>query len=84
MRYRILHHGRKWPRPENHLDGRVCPECRATVHGRHGQKGHEDWHADLAGLLNDLSERSGLEKAEEQPWTAVVDDDAEPLDAIGG
>lgn len=56
MRYAVIHHGQKWHRPNNHLDGRVCPRCWATVHGKDGQKHHEQWHADQDQITVGLHE----------------------------
>ena len=71
---RIMHWGRSWPRPKNHLDGRVCPDCAATVHGHHAQHAHQTWHAELAEVLESVSERAGAEPQESPPWTAAVDE----------
>lgn len=75
---RVMHWGRKWPRPRNHLDGRVCPECSATVHGNQAQHHHLNWHAELADRLNSMSERIGFEPEQPGvPWTAAVDEEAD-------
>lgn len=56
----------QWPPPRNHLDGRVCPDCRGTAHGNHGQHHHEVWHDELEqqfgrlqDMIADLYERIG-------------------------
>lgn len=85
--FRIIHHDRRWPRVANHLDGRECPHCKATVHGGHrGQQGHEEWHEEMWALLDEFRKRTGM--AEEDidvgggtRWTAVVE---EGFDAVEG
>ena len=79
---KVMHWGRKWPRPKNHLDGRVCPECSTTVHGDQAQHTHQRWHLDLQEVLD--SKRSVLAddyQAPSIPWTAAVDerDDREAI-----
>lgn len=85
MRFKVVHHGRKWPQVNNHLDNRHCPDCGASVSGNHGQSVHQRWHLELADLLEDLSERAGAGPVESQepPWTAVVDE-ASDQEAISG
>lgn len=83
MQFRIIHHGRKWRRVDNHLDCRHCPECGCTVNGNHGQHAHRDWHAELAEVLNALSERAGIEQETSPAWTAAVDERDEQ-EAISG
>lgn len=74
VQFKVIHH-RKWRRVNNHLDCRHCPECGATVNGGYGQREHQQWHVDLAGLLDNLSERAGIDTEQAgTPWTAVVDD----------
>lgn len=80
---RVIHHGRKWPRVNNHMDARHCPECALTVHGNEAQRDHLEYHeadweyfARLEKLLTELCKRTGI--AEEQVtmpwnWTAVVE-----------
>lgn len=76
MQVHILHHGKRWARPVNHLDGRVCPECHATVHGAYAQKTHEAWHAELAARFNALWEFTGYELPDtgEIGWTGTDND----------
>jgi hypothetical protein len=74
VQFKVLHY-RRWRQVNNHMDCRHCPECGATVNGTHGQHAHQKWHDELAGLLDDLSERAGLDAEDDgTPWTAVVDD----------
>ena len=84
MHIAIIHHGRKWRRVENHMRCHYCAECGATVHesqGQHAQKKHENWHAQLAVILQSVSDRADVEPGESPPWTAAVDetDDQEAL-----
>jgi hypothetical protein len=76
MHVRILHHDRRWKRPDNHLDGRMCPVCHATVHGQQGQHGHLAWHAEL---INQLAGRpdAGPEDGPPVPWTRTEEEQAE-------
>jgi hypothetical protein len=71
MRYKIIHHReRKWPKPENHLDGRVCPECAVTVHGWTGQRAHDRHHEQQMALMMELAKRTGMTEEElEMPWS---------------
>lgn len=63
-----IHHGmRAWPRPRNHYDGRVCPTCRATVHGPEAQQGHQDRHLEeqefqrrVVGWITELAKHVGI------------------------
>lgn len=82
MRFRIIHYGRKWRRADNHMDCRHCPDCGCTVNGSYGQNAHEQWHGELAELLESLSERAGIEPDQGPAWTAVLDE-SEP-EAIDG
>lgn len=84
MHISIIHHGRAWRRVENHMRCHYCAECGATVHeseGQHLQKKHEKWHAQLAGILQSVSDRAEQEQGEPVPWTAAVDehDDQEAI-----
>lgn len=82
MHFRVYHHGRRWPRPDNHLDGRVCPECAVTVHGNRGQAKHFNWHIELAEVMNSVSSRAGVDEDEgaPMPWTADISSDEQPLE----
>jgi hypothetical protein len=76
MRFNVVHHGRKWPRVENHLDNRRCPDCKATVHGWAGQRGHQDYHDETNALLEELCKRVGLTEEDfegRSTWSAVVE-----------
>ena len=83
MHTQIMHWGRKWPRPKNHLDGRVCPKCATTVHGTRAQHAHQQWHLDLQAVLDDISGRAGVEFESEVLWSAVVEDRGDEQEAIG-
>lgn len=79
-RFSVIHH-RRWKRPNNHLDGRVCPTCSATVHGDTGQAKHDAWHQAMNDLLGQVSARAGITEEDyvvPATWTAVAvpDDDA--------
>jgi len=81
MHFRVVHHGRQWPRVANHLDARTCPDCGSTVCGR-DQNRHQRWHDEQQDLLVKLCQRTGITEEEvDVPWrwTAVVgaDDPAE-------
>lgn len=59
---------RPWPAPGNHLDGRVCPDCGATCHGKKQQK-HREWHLQLNTFLTEVAKRCGLAEAPfDVPW----------------
>ena len=75
MHTAIVHWGRKWPRPKNHLDGRVCPKCFTTVHGTHAQHAHQQWHLDLQAVIDILSGQGTPAPEQPVPWTAAVDED---------
>jgi hypothetical protein len=82
MHVKVLHVDRKWKRPVNHLDNRICPDCGANVHGWPGQRAHRQWHVELAEWLEDLSGQVNPgEPAARIPWTAVVDGDQ--AEAVG-
>ena len=86
MHTSILHWDRRWPRVGNHMDARHCPDCGATVHGKHGQHEHQQWHADQAELYEQLGrvmvERDFLlgitEERVQVPvrWTATIEPSA--------
>ena len=45
MRTHIIHwHHGSWPLPQNRLDSRICPRCKAGVYGSDGQRDHEKDH----------------------------------------
>lgn len=76
MRVAIVHLNRKWRPVSNHLDGRKCPECSATVHGNDGQREHRRFHEELAELLAELMERAGVEKSDAPwltPWSGIIE-----------
>jgi len=78
---RVFHHGRKWPRIPNHLDGRECPRCHVGVFGPAAQAAHDDDHADLDQLLDLVRSKLGITEEQmdgEWKWTAVMGD--EPAD----
>lgn len=67
------------------MDGRVCPDCFATVHGSRSQAEHRAWHLQINTLMQEFAKRTGLAE-EEVPghwaWVAEVNPDAEgELDA---
>ena len=77
MRIRILHHDRRWGRPDNHLNGRICPICYATVHGSQSQHGHTDWHIELVRMAELIEQVAGIGQREDGPpvpWTPAVDE----------
>ena len=82
MHVEVMHWGRKWKRPPNHLDGRVCPKCFTTVHGNHAQHEHQQWHLDLQEVISELSSRP-IADDEPMPWTAAVDE-RDDQEAISG
>jgi hypothetical protein len=84
MRVHVLHRDKRWRRPQNHLDGRVCPDCGATSHGWAGQRKHQGFHVQLAELLADLAQRAGVEDRPETPWTAAVDGGQDEREALDG
>lgn len=73
MHVRILHHDRRWKRPDNHLDGRMCPLCSATVHGQQGQREHLAWHAELIDQLAGHP-GTGQDDGPPVPWTPAEDE----------
>jgi len=78
MYFRVLNLHRKWPRPGNHFDGRVCPECGTTAHGWKGQNAHGRWHAEQNRLLVMLCQRTGItEEQLEMPWSWTAEADAD-------
>lgn len=82
VKFHVIHH-RRWKRPDNHLDGRRCPDCGATVHGNHGQREHARWHDELNDTLVRLCQDAGITEAElEAPWTwtAEIDEPGEDDD----
>jgi hypothetical protein len=66
----VIHRdNRPWPRPRNHYDSRVCPDCGTTVHGQQAQSKHRNWHLRLNTLMTQLANRTGLtEEDYEVPW----------------
>jgi hypothetical protein len=66
----VIHRdNRPWPRPRNHYDSRVCPDCGTTVHGSQAQSKHRNWHLRVNTLLTQLANRTGLtEEDYEVPW----------------
>lgn len=83
---RVIHRdNRPWPRPLNHYDGRVCPDCGVTVHGQKAQILHRGWHLKLNELATEFAKRTGLaETPFDVPWrwgADVPSHDSEP-DAI--
>lgn len=84
MMHKFVYIDRRWRKAQNHMDARHCPDCGATVHGRHGQNTHRNHHAAeeeyrerVEHLLTELSKRAGItEEDVELPWTwtAVVED----------
>lgn len=70
MHIAIVHRdNRPWRPPRNHLDGRVCPDCGATVHGNVEQHKHRNWHLQLNTLAQELAKRTGITEAPfEVPW----------------
>jgi hypothetical protein len=82
---RVINWHRKWPRPGNHLDGRICPDCGATAHGWPGQRAHQEWHEQSRELLIKLCQRTGIAEEEvELPWSwsATVEGHAEAPEPI--
>ena len=80
---RIVHHGRKWARVRNHLDGHHCPHCAATIHGPEAQRTHEQEHLRTWQMIEavhlqliELAARAGLELVEQPDetwsWGATV------------
>lgn len=81
MRFRAVHVSRRWRRPVNHLDGRVCPDCKVTVHGWEGQRRHAEWHAELAAVMQEMFARTGLEEDQFEvsaAWAGGEEDQEEP------
>ena len=88
MHYAILHREKKaWPKPLNHLDGRVCPTCLVTVHGSNAQRDHHNrhiteavWRARVNELLEEVCKRTGLTEelvklaGDDWSWGADVED----------
>ena len=88
MHVAILHrHAKPWPKPINHLDGRVCPTCWVTVHGSAGQRDHHNrhiteatWRARVNELLEEMAKRTGLTEelvrlaGDDWSWGADVED----------
>lgn len=78
MRVLILP-ARKWPRVKNHLDGRHCPVCGATIHGTPAQKKHQAEHAEMEALLDALCAAAGIDRSQfqapEPPMLDDLDDD---------
>ena len=73
---RIMDVARPWRRAKDHLDGRTCPHCGATVHCNQGQASHTIWHVELDDLLIELCQRTGFTKEDIEgswTWTAVLD-----------
>lgn len=75
MQFKIIHHGRKWRRVDNHMDQRHCPECACTVNGNWGQNAHLQWHIDLIETLQSVTEHAAETMKPSPPWTAAVDED---------
>lgn len=56
-RIHTFHRGtNSWPQPTNHLDGRRCPTCKATVHGPEAQEDHHQHHLDEAEYRERVNE----------------------------
>ena len=66
----VIHRdNRPWPKPRNHYDGRVCPDCGTTVHGPQAQSKHRGWHVKLNTLMTALANRTGITEEEyDVPW----------------
>lgn len=63
MRLHTFHRGtNSWFRVVNHLDGRGCPTCKATVHGDESQQDHHQHHLDEAEWRERMNE-----------WTVYVE-----------
>ena len=91
MRVAILHHNdRAWPRVLNHLDGRECPTCHATIHGQLAQRAHKKRHLDEAvwrnrvnELVEEMAKRTGLTEelvelaGDDWSWGAEVEGGAD-------
>ena len=68
MHISVFHHqARAWPMPKNHMDRRVCPTCKVTVHGSEAQRDHHNRHIEEASyrarvneLIEELAKRCGL------------------------
>lgn len=86
MHVAILHRdNRPWRPPSNHLDGRVCPDCSATVHGSEQQRNHRNWHLKLNTLAQELAKRTGItETPFEVPWRwgAEVESHSDDTDVL--
>lgn len=83
MHYRVIHHGRKWPRARNHMDARRCPDCACTVNDNEGQAAHARWHQELAEVLDSISQRAGTDPDDgpPAPWTAAIGEENDQLEA---
>lgn len=70
MRVHIIDRNRPWRPPENHMDRRVCPDCRVTVHGPQAQREHQDWHLHINSLMQEFAKRTGMteEEYDGRPW----------------
>ena len=86
MHVAIIHRdNRPWPPPGNHLDGRVCPDCGATAHGRKGQARHRNYHLKVHAILAELAKRTGItEEPFQVPWRWGADVESQSADAIEG
>lgn len=88
----IIHRdNRPWPRPKNHLDGRECPTCGGTVHGRAAQAKHQNHHQAerefrlrLNGWLEEFAKRTGMTEEEfggDWTWGAEITGVEEAIEA---
>jgi hypothetical protein len=84
MHIAIIHHdNRPWPRPRNHYDGRVCPDCGTTVHGKEAQSKHRRWHLNLNELATEFAKRTGMTETPFDPpwrWGADVDSQSDAIE----
>jgi hypothetical protein len=78
----VIHRdSRPWPRPGNHFDGRVCPDCGTTVHGSKAQARHRGWHLQLNTLATELAKRTGItETPFGVPWRWGADVEGQSAD----
>ena len=82
----VIHRdNRPWPRPRNHYDSRVCPDCGTTVHGQQAQSKHRNWHLRVNTLMTELAKRTGItEDPFQVPWRWNADVESQSADAIEG
>jgi len=76
VRFSVLRADRRWRHPHNHLDGRICPICAATVHGTQGQAVHIDWHVELVRMAEAVEQVAGIGQQDGPPvpWTPAEDE----------